>query len=98
MFVRGALRALARERRADVGDNTAGIPDAGSVTTPVEHAPFRLTRYTDGRLTLDDTTTGAHLELRAFGPTNAAAFAGLLPPVPSVPVTVPARPATSRVR
>ena len=72
MFVRGTLRALARGRRLDAGD-------AAAAAAPTGHAPFRLTRYADGRLTLDDASTGAHIELRAFGPTNAAAFAGLLP-------------------
>ena len=62
-FVRGALRALARQRRlAAVG------PDA----------PFYLARWPDGRLTLDDSATGNHLELRAYGESNAEAFARLL--------------------
>jgi putative photosynthetic complex assembly protein len=64
-FVRGALRALARQRRL----NSIGPT-----------APFRLTRWSDGRLTLDDSTTGSHVELDGFGPTNVAAFASLLPP------------------
>ncbi|GJG86874.1 hypothetical protein tb265_20550 [Gemmatimonadetes bacterium T265] len=76
MFVRGTLRALARGRRLDASGAAEGNASA------VEHAPFRLTRYADGRLTLDDASTGAHLELRAFGPTNEAAFAGLLPAAP----------------
>ncbi|MBC7894850.1 MAG: photosynthetic complex assembly protein [Cytophagaceae bacterium] len=62
-FARGALRALARERRL------RGLgPDA----------PFVLTRWTGGRLTLDDSSTGAHVELGGFGPDNQVAFAGLL--------------------
>jgi len=63
-FVRGALRALARQRRLD-----AVGPDV----------PFYLARWPDGRLTLDDSATHEHLELRAYGPTNEAAFAALLP-------------------
>jgi len=62
-FVRGVLRGLARERRADsVG------------TTP----PFRLTRWADGRLSLDDPSTGRHVDLEVFGPANAGAFAEIL--------------------
>ena len=62
-FVRGVLRGLARERRADrVG--------------PTE--PFRLTRWADGRLSLDDPATGRHVDLEVFGPTNAGAFADIL--------------------
>jgi putative photosynthetic complex assembly protein len=62
-FVRGALRALARQRRlAHVGPEV----------------PFTLVRWSDGRLTLDDSATHNHLELQAFGPSNEAAFAALL--------------------
>ena len=62
-FLRGTLRGLARARHAeDIGPN----------------APFRLTAWADGRLTLDDPSTGRHIELVAFGPTNVAVFARLL--------------------
>jgi len=63
-FVRGVLRALARERRSHGGGKTV---------------PFRLSRRQDGRLTLEDPTTGRLIDLKAFGPTNADAFARLLP-------------------
>jgi putative photosynthetic complex assembly protein len=62
-FLRATLRGLARERRSE---------DIGA------HAPFRLTRWADGRLTLDDPTTQRHVELEAFGITNMEAFARLL--------------------
>jgi putative photosynthetic complex assembly protein len=62
-FVRGAMRALAREHR--------GLERG-------EDAPFRLTAWNDGRVTLDDLTTQARIELKAYGPTNADAFARLL--------------------
>ncbi len=62
-FLRATLRGLARERHA-VG--------AG------QEAPFRLTRWSDGRLTLDDPATGRHVEMVAFGETNAEVFAKLL--------------------
>lgn len=62
-FVRGAMRALARQRRlAHVG------PDV----------PFYLIKWSDGRLTLDDSTTGSHLELHAYGSANLASFEELL--------------------
>ena len=62
-FLRGALRALVRERRsAGLGPET----------------PFRLAAHADGRLTLEDPATGQRLDLESFGPTNAAVFAGLL--------------------
>lgn len=63
-FMRGTLRGLARDRR---------MRDLGP------EAPFHLTAWTDGRLTLDDTATGRRLDLLAFGQTQAEAFARLLP-------------------
>ncbi len=62
-FLRGTLRGFARTRRL------AGLgPDH----------PFRLARWSDGRLTLDDPSTGEHVELMAFGPSNSGVFAPLL--------------------
>lgn len=63
-FLRGTLRGLARERKRSEADLDA---------------PFRLIRYADGRLTLEDPTTGRRIDLEAFGPTNATAFARLIP-------------------
>lgn len=40
--------------------------------------PFVLTSYADGSLTLADETTGRRVNLEAFGPENAGAFARLL--------------------
>jgi putative photosynthetic complex assembly protein len=62
-FVRGVLRALARERRS-----------YGSA----QAEPFRLARRADGSLTLEDLATGRLINLEAFGSTNEAAFARLL--------------------
>lgn len=62
-FLRGTLRGLARTRKAE------GIGSG---------APFRLTAWADGRLTLDDPATTRHVELSAFGPMNTTVFARLL--------------------
>ena len=59
-FVRGALRALSRERHA------RGIGSA---------PPFNLVARTDGRITLMDPATGQRIDLESFGPTNTAEFA-----------------------
>jgi putative photosynthetic complex assembly protein len=62
-FMRGVLRGLAQERlRQHEGGST----------------PFRLTHWSDGRLSLTDPVTGRNVYLEAFGPTNAGAFAALL--------------------
>ncbi|KQP59175.1 hypothetical protein ASG40_16550 [Methylobacterium sp. Leaf399] len=41
--------------------------------------PFRLTRFDDGSLQLEDEQTGRKVNLGAFGPANAQAFARLMP-------------------
>jgi putative photosynthetic complex assembly protein len=62
-FIRGTLRGFARERRQhEIGPEPA----------------FRLTRWADGRLTLDDPATSRSVDLRAFGVTNVQSFALLL--------------------
>ena len=62
-FVRATLRTFARERRRQgVGPEV----------------PFHLAARANGRLTLDDPATHRRVELDAFGPTNAAAFARFL--------------------
>jgi putative photosynthetic complex assembly protein len=62
-FVRGALRALVRERK---------LAGEGS------DKPFSLVAYKDGRLTLEDTVSAQRIDLGSFGPENAANFAGFL--------------------
>lgn len=63
-FIRGVMRGLARDR------HMRGIGD---------QPPFRLTAWRDGQLSLVDLATGRQIELSAFGTTNRAAFAALLP-------------------
>jgi putative photosynthetic complex assembly protein len=63
-FVRGVMRGLARERR---------LKNVGM------EAPFRLALWEDNGLTLTDLATGRQIELGAFGATNRAAFAEMLP-------------------
>jgi len=67
-FVRGALRALSRERKA------RGI---GS------ELPFQLIARADGGLTLFDPVTNQRVDLESFGPANAGAFASLLTAEPA---------------
>ena len=66
-FLRGALRALSRERRA------RGLGP---------EQPFQLIARPDGRLTLIDPVTDQRIDLESFGPTNAGKFASLLEPAP----------------
>ncbi len=61
-FLRSALRGFAQERLRD-GYGAA--------------QPFTLTRWRDGTLSLQDGATGRRIDLDAFGPTQAGAFAQL---------------------
>ena len=63
-FLRGVLRGLARERRAQ------GV---GATT------PYTLSLHADGRLLITDPHTGQRIDLASFGPDNAAVFARWLP-------------------
>jgi putative photosynthetic complex assembly protein len=58
-FLRATLRGLVRGRNA-IGD--------------LSHRPFTLQQLADGRLLLTDPVTYRHIDLWAFGETNALAF------------------------
>jgi putative photosynthetic complex assembly protein len=74
-FLRGVLRSLARERRRE---QVGALP------------PFQLTRWADGRLSIEDPMTGERVNLEVFGPTNVAVFAQLLTtPTSGVPGVQP---------
>lgn len=63
-FMRATLRGLVRSRDAQKAN---------------ERTAFGLYRLSDGRLLLNDPVTGQHVDLWAFGETNANAFARFLP-------------------
>jgi putative photosynthetic complex assembly protein len=63
-FVRIVMRSLARERRANTEDR---------------ETPFRLVRWADGRLSIEDPATRRQIDLGAFGAVNTQAFARLMP-------------------
>ncbi len=64
-FLRGVLRSVHREReRYQVAQST----------------PLRVAQRADGQVTLEDLGTGQVIDLRAYGPTNVAAFARFLEP------------------
>ena len=62
-FLRATMRGLARQRLRQDADR---------------ETPFRLTEWADGRLTLEDPTTGRTVEMEAFGITNEQVFTNLL--------------------
>jgi putative photosynthetic complex assembly protein len=63
-FIRATLRGLVRERRRGETEPAA--------------APFRVTRWAEGRLTLEDTATGRVVDMLAFGQTQVETFQSLL--------------------
>jgi putative photosynthetic complex assembly protein len=83
-FVRGILRGMARERRR-LGKGP--------------EQPFELS-LDAGLLTLRDLATGGQVELTAFGPTNAGAFARMLlepPPAPLAAAVAGSAPVSTSV-
>ena len=71
-FLRSTVRSLVRARRAaDIG----------------RELPFSIRQTDTGRLLLHDPATGQVIDLRAFGPTNAGAFARFLAYRPSESAT-----------
>lgn len=62
-FLRGTLRGLARERKR-----------IGVDSKP----PFKLIARADGRLMLEDPSTGRYVDLGSFGNTNRETFVRLL--------------------
>jgi putative photosynthetic complex assembly protein len=69
-FIRGVMRGMARERM---------LSSIGA------EPPFELTRRANGTLTLVDPETMRRVELDAFGPTNAGAFAAILDAAETLP-------------
>jgi putative photosynthetic complex assembly protein len=63
-FIRAVLRSFVRERNA---------------RKLSKDTPFRLYRLVDSRLVIEDRATNRRINLRAFGPTQQAAFERLLP-------------------
>lgn len=75
-FLRGVLRGMARERRAQ---------------EVALQRPYVLSLREDGRLLLDDPETGRRIDLASFGPDNTAVFLRWLPEAAGyAPSTVPA--------
>jgi putative photosynthetic complex assembly protein len=62
-FVVSIVRSLERERKR------LGV---------AANEPYRLTRWNNGQVLLEDPATGSQTEFSAFGPTNVEAFARLL--------------------
>lgn len=62
-FLRGALRSMADRRR---------------VAKKSQEAPFLLTAWGDGRITIDDPETGERIAVSSFGPTQVRSFVALL--------------------
>jgi len=51
-----------------------GIKQKRDVAHTDSMTPLRITRWQDGRMTLDDPATGMHIAVSSFGPTQIASF------------------------
>jgi putative photosynthetic complex assembly protein len=58
-FLFGMLRGIRQKREVAHTDSTL---------------PLRITRWQDGRMTLDDPATGMHVAVSSFGPTQVESF------------------------
>jgi putative photosynthetic complex assembly protein len=58
-FLFGALRGITYKR---------------SIARVAPETPFALTRWQNGKITLDDPSTGMHIAVNSFGPTQVASF------------------------
>ena len=74
----GAIQSSRPGPTASCAASCAAWPRSANARTRARETPFRLTRWSDGRLSLTDPLTQRNVYLEAFGPTNAAAFAVLL--------------------
>ena len=70
--------AAARPGRLRPHRRCAALRANACVRHQDRHIPFRLTRWADGRLSVEDPTTGRRVDLGAFGAVNAASFAKLM--------------------
>jgi putative photosynthetic complex assembly protein len=68
-FIFGMLRGAAHKRHVAHIDSLV---------------PYALTRWRDGQVTLDDPTTGMHVAINSFGPTQIASFEQLFGRPPAV--------------
>jgi hypothetical protein len=69
-----ARRARAARRRRLPARRAAGDGPRALLADVGPELPFVLTRWSDGRLTLDDSVTRMHVAVSAFGPTQVESF------------------------
>ncbi len=65
---------LSSEKNGFIFGMLRGIKQKRDVAHTDPAVPFRITRWQDGRMTLDDPSTGMHVAVSSFGPTQIASF------------------------
>ncbi|MCZ8132005.1 MAG: photosynthetic complex assembly protein PuhC [Steroidobacteraceae bacterium] len=76
----GTVAVLNQEGEGFVFGVLRGLGQGRAVARASPTEPYRLTRWSDGRMSIADPVTGRTMELDAFGPTNAASFARFFDP------------------
>ena len=77
VFDVGQNREIARlssEKNGFIVGMLRGIKQKRDVARTDASTPFRITRWQDGRMTLDDPSTGMHVAVSSFGPTQVESF------------------------
>jgi len=68
------IARLASEKNGFIFGMLRGINQKRAVAHTDSTTPFRITRWQDGRMTLDDPSTGMHIAVSSFGPTQVESF------------------------
>jgi putative photosynthetic complex assembly protein len=73
------LGSYAQETNAFVRSVAHGLEIERGLVNGAKDQPYRITRWSDGRVTVDDPVSGRSVELGAFGQSQVQTFAKLLP-------------------
>jgi putative photosynthetic complex assembly protein len=73
------LGSYAHETNAFVRSVAHGLEIERGLVHGAKDQPYRITRWSDGRVTVDDPVSGRSVELGAFGQSQVQTFSKLLP-------------------
>lgn len=68
------ITRLSSDKNGFIFGMLRGIKQKRDVAHTDTATPLRITRWQDGRMTLDDPSTGMHVAVSSFGPTQIASF------------------------
>jgi putative photosynthetic complex assembly protein len=71
------IARLSSDKNGFIFGMLRGIKQKRDVAQTDPATPFRITKWQDGRMTLDDPSTGMHIAVSSFGPTQVQSFSQL---------------------